>query len=117
MREKATAEGMLAEQALRKLAAAQKSGAMNAEKRRHSVLSVNGKAGGSAKARGRARQHEDTFADVLKDIGATDEPAELGLEAEEAVHGGVDLGMPDGIAVNHDMSHWRRAGERRELRV
>lgn len=114
MREQATQEGMLAEQALRKLAAAAKTSAMNAEKRRNSVLSGEGKARGPAKHKRRVRVHEDTFADVLKEIGGLDEAADLGLDGKaEANENGMDLGMPEGIAVNHDMGHWRKGTSRR----
>ena len=118
MREKATAEGMLAEQALRKLAAAAKTGAMNAEKRRGSVLSGEGKPREALRPqKARKREHEDTYAEVLKDIGGLDES--VGLAGEGAGSGekdGVDLGMPEGVVVNHNMSHWRKHGHRKTTR-
>lgn len=119
MRERATQEGLLAEQALRKLAAAAKTGAMNVEKRRGSVLRGEGKARDpkSSQRAGR-REHEDTFADVLKDIGGSDEAMDLGLDdAAETTKQGVDLGMPEGVAVNYDMSHWRHGANRRAARA
>ncbi|KAK4626721.1 hypothetical protein CLAFUW4_04425 [Fulvia fulva] len=118
MREKATAEGMLAEQALRKLAAAAKTGALNAEKRRGSVLSGAGKAREApVPQKAKKRPHEDTFAEVLKDIGGLDESVDL---AGEGVGAGdkddVDLGMPEGVVVNHNMTHWRKHGHRKTTR-
>ncbi|CAK3757620.1 Hypothetical predicted protein [Lecanosticta acicola] len=115
MREQATQEGMLAEQALRKLAAAAKTSAMNAEKRRNSVLSGEGKARDPARPHKRgARAHEDTFADVLKEIGGLDEATDMDVDGKSHANGGgMDLGMPEGIAVNHDMNHWRKGTSRR----
>lgn len=119
MREKATQEGLLAEQALRKLAAAAKTGAMNVEKRRGSVLSGEGKARDPKSShRAGRKEHEDTFADVLKDIGGSDDATDLGLDdATETAKQGVDLGMPEGVAVNYDMSHWRHGANRRAARA
>lgn len=114
MREKATQEGMLAEQALRRLAAAAKSSAMHAEKRRSSVLSGEGKMREPTRAQKRgSKAHEDTFADVLREIGGTDEA----MEVDEAtnIRDGMDLGMPEGVMVNYDLSHWRR--QQRGLRA
>lgn len=118
MREKATQEGMLAEQALRKLAAAAKAGAMNAEKRRGSVLSGEGRPREAAyPQRARKRAHEDTFAEVLKDIGGLDESVELaGDGAGNGEKDDVDLGMPEGVVVNHNMSHRRKHGNRKSAR-
>ncbi|KAI5367484.1 Putative bromodomain associated domain, histone-fold, transcription factor TFIID, subunit 8 [Septoria linicola] len=118
MREKATEEGVLAEQALRKLAAAAKTSAMNAEKNRNNVLRGEGKLRGPAKAgtRNGARAHEDTFADMLKELGGGDEAMDLASDEAEA-RTGMDLGMPEGVVVNHDMSHWRRPGQRGGMRA
>lgn len=113
MREKATEEGMLAEQALRKLAAAHKMSAMNAERRRTSVLSGQGKSREPPRPRKAARSTDDTFSDLLKDLGGTDEGAETTMDETEAAKEGMDLGMPEGVMVNHDMSHWRRVGGQR----
>jgi len=116
MREKATEEGMMAEQALRKLAAAAKTGALKAEKRRSGVLSGHGRVRGGGT--GRAESKEDAFADVLKDIGGLDESDRWGMDgANGAREDGVDVGMPEGVIVNHDMGHWRHGGSRRSLRL
>lgn len=115
MREKATEEGMLAEQALRKLAAAQKTGAMQVQTRRSSTLSGIGKARASAPNRGRSRAAEDTLADVLKDVDGSDET--VGLAMEDAREDGVDLIMPMGVSVNHEIGHWRRHGARKATRA
>jgi hypothetical protein len=111
MREKATEEGMLAEQALRKLAAAAKSGAMNAETRRSSTLSGVGKARAGASSKTRARANENTLLDVLKDVEGLDEAMELGTDSFRDDEGGMS--MPEGVAVNHEIGHWRRNGGRR----
>ncbi|EME46597.1 hypothetical protein DOTSEDRAFT_70565 [Dothistroma septosporum NZE10] len=118
MREKATQEGILAEQALRKLAAAAKTGAMNAEKRRESVLSGEGRPREArVPQRTKKRMHEDTFAEVLKDIGSLDESIDLaGDGAGSGQKDDVDLGMPEGVVVNHNMSHWRKHGDRKAIR-
>jgi hypothetical protein len=117
MREKATGEGMMAEQALRKLAAAAKAGAMKAERKRSEKLAAQGSSlRGSARGRGRVRAKEDTFAEVLKDLGDTDEAVELGVDGtDEQIQGGMDLGMPEGVIVNHNMAHWRKGGHRQSL--
>jgi hypothetical protein len=113
MREKATEEGMMAEQALRKLAAAAKAGAMKAERRRSEKIAAQG---GNVRGRGRVRAKEDTFADVLKDLGDTDEAVELGVDGtDEQIQEGMDLGMPEGVIVNHNMAHWRKGGHRQSL--
>ncbi|KXT15694.1 hypothetical protein AC579_133 [Pseudocercospora musae] len=108
IREKATKEGMLAEQALRKLAAAAKTSAMHAEKRRNSVLSGEGRDRATARPqKQRIRVHEDTFGDVLREIGGVEDAMELEGGATN-VREGMDLGMPEGVMVNHDLAHWRR---------
>ncbi|CZT21038.1 uncharacterized protein RCC_06899 [Ramularia collo-cygni] len=115
MREKATEEGMLAEQALRKLAAAAKTSAAHSETRRSSTLSGLGRARTSAPTRVRARASQDTFADVLKDVDGSDETGEVGMEIVRDDR--RDLGMPEGVSVNHEIGHWRRNGARKTARV
>jgi len=116
MREKATEEGMMAEQALRKLAAAAKSGALKAEKRRSSALSGPGKVRGGVRAG--VGGEEDAFADVLKDIGGLDESDDVAMDgAHDAREDGIDVGMPEGVVVNCDMGHWRHGGSRKALRL
>ncbi|WPH01247.1 Hypothetical protein R9X50_00408400 [Acrodontium crateriforme] len=116
MREKATQEGMMAEQALRKLAAAAKSGALKAEKRRTNALSGPGKARGR-KAR-QVEKAEDIFSDVLKEVGGSEDVEEANmLNPAETVDSGVDPGMPEGVVVNYDMGHWRRGRGRHTLRL
>jgi transcription initiation factor TFIID subunit 8 len=118
MREKATQEGMLAEQALRKLASAAKAGALKAEKRRSSVLSGPGKVRDAVHRR--REDVKDTFADVMKDIGGGDEEGDLSMEVDgagDADGDGVDVGMPEGVVVNYDMGHWRHSGHRRAMRI
>ena len=113
MREKATEEGMMAEQALRKLAAAAKAGKAKEERRRSSTLSGIGKVRG-ATTKGKAVP-EDPFADVLKEIGGVDGSMDLGLDGtNERREDGVDLGMPEGVVVNAEMGLWRKTagGER-----
>ncbi|KAK0917424.1 hypothetical protein LTR02_000289 [Friedmanniomyces endolithicus] len=113
MREKATQEGLLAEQALRKLATAAKAGVLKAEKRRSSVLSGPGKVVNGTAASKRLEDRWDTFADVLKDVG--DEEGEemegkLGVGgANDALEDGVDEGPPEGNVVNYDMGYWRHS--------
>jgi hypothetical protein len=130
MREKATEEGILAEQALRKLAAAAKSGAVKAEKRRLDVLSGPGRkvsnAGsgvrGGAKETNMRREsevHEEMFAAMMKQVtgekGDADEDAVMDLGAEgvrELQEEGMDVGMPEGVVVNSEMNGWRRGGRK-----
>ena len=116
MREKATEEGVLAEQALRKLAAAAKTGAIRAERRRAQVLSGAGRSRDSGRDfANRAKSREDTFAEALKDLGESDEMGDVGMDgAAEDMDGGMDLGMPEGVAVNYGMQHWRRGGARKD---
>lgn len=113
MREKATEEGKLAEKALRKLAAAAKTSATNAERRRSSVLSGQGKPREPHSSRAGV-QHEDTFADVLRDLGAGDDGTELNTAG--TARDGMESDMLGGVVVNHDMSHWRKAGRKKGLR-
>lgn len=111
MREKATEEGMMAEQALRKLATAAKAGALKAERRRSSVLSGQGR----ARVAGKSRQHdEDTFADVMNEVGDSGGAADEVADAHEE---GPDVEMPEGVVVNYDMGHWRHGAGRKALRL
>ena len=126
MREKATEEGILAEQALRKLAAAAKSGAVKAEKRRLDVLSGPGRKVSDAgpgvrggKARRESEVQEEMFAAMMKQItgdkGDVDEDAVMdrGVEGmRDLQENGVDVGMPDGVVVNYEMIGWRRGGRK-----
>lgn len=130
MRERATEEGTMAEQALRKLAAAAKAGAMKVEeqRRRHGGNGAGGRGRrGDSTAAAALRKKvllEETFADVLKDLGESDEVAELAgneegmaaaVDAAIVAKAGVDLGMPEGVIVNHNMAHWRRGKHRQGL--
>lgn len=117
MRERATEEGLLAEQSLRKLAAAAKAGAIKAERRRENILSGEGKK--VTGARGSAMNGvsgEDMFAQMLTEAGGEagdDEAMELAAGHEEDKHGdGMDVWMPEGVVVNWDMQEWRRGGPR-----
>ncbi|KAK4539645.1 hypothetical protein LTR36_010471 [Oleoguttula mirabilis] len=111
MRELMTQEGMLAEQALRKLATAAKASALNAERKKSHALSGPGKARNGKKL----ERRDDGFADVLKDIGGQDDA--MGMEgANDAIaQDGIDVLMPEGVAVNYDMGHWRHG--RKTLRL
>lgn len=113
MREKMTQEGMMAEQALRKLAAAAKAGAMKAERKRNVALSGLGRvrgAGGGDKNGNNGKG--DAFADVLGEIGGGGVDGDVVMAG--GVEDGVDVGMPEGVAVNYDMGHWRH---RKALRL
>lgn len=130
MREKATEEGILAEQALRKLAAAAKSGAVKAEKRRLDVLSGPGRkvsqtssnlrsVAEKARVRRESEVQEEMFAAMMKQVtgekGDVDEDAVMDLGAEgnrELQEEGMDAGMPEGVVVNYEMSGWRRGGRK-----
>ena len=129
MREKATEEGILAEQALRKLAAAAKSGAVKAEKRRLDVLSGPGRKISNAGSGGRdsgkeakrreSEVREEMFAEMMKQVtgdrGDADEDAvmDLGVDGvRELQEEGMDVGMPEGVVVNWDMGGWRRGGRK-----
>lgn len=129
-------EGLLAETALRKLAAAAKAGAAKAERRRVDAAiagqergraigaaAVNGKKKGKRDAVQTAARSEEMFADALKEVGGDaddgDEAMELGLglDGQRDLRGaGVDLDMPDGVVVNYGMGGWRHSG-RRHLRL
>lgn len=116
MREKATQEGLMAEQSLRKLAAAAKTGALRAEKRRSTVLSGPGRmrSGRAPKA----ESLQDVFTEVLKDIGEFDGNEDINMEEPDvAKEEGVDVGMPEGVVVNYDMAHWRHGAGRSALRL
>ena len=118
---------MLAERALRKLAAAAKTGAVKAEKRREGgALSgpgrkVVGKTG-QGKARGRSSGWEGggeaLFGEMLREAGGGEAQTEsevMGLGEEgvmELREEGVDVGMPEGVVVNWDIGGWRRGGRK-----
>lgn len=130
MREKATEEGIMAEQALRKLAAAAKAGAAHAEKRRLSTLSGPGKKmqdpSKAGKRDGREAQDsgeaEEMFGEMMKEVAGKldqdeDEVLDLGMDGvNDLRQQGVDVGMPDGVLVNSEMNAWRRGG-RKGLRL
>ncbi|KAM0715100.1 hypothetical protein Q7P37_009565 [Cladosporium fusiforme] len=118
MREKATEEGMLAEQALRKLAAAAKAGAMKAESRRRSSAPLAG-TGRVRDGGGRKRPApEMLFDDMLKDVAEVNggdyamaldgvdesdkQPTQS--ELEERVVRGVGGALPD--TLRHCMHHY-----------
>lgn len=113
MREKATHEGMLAEQALRKLATAAKSGALKAERRRSSALSGPGKLRNGTAGSKRTEDQQDTFVDVMKELGGADEEGDLGMDgADDVPEDGINTGMPEGVVVNYNMGNWRAGGGR-----
>lgn len=134
MRERATEEGILAEQALRKLAAAAKKGAVKAEIRREGTLSGPGRKREAGRANRKRKERDEDggevmFGAMMKESGgeglggsgaqseAEADAMELSLhEAAEMREEGVDVGMPEGVVVNWDMSGWRRGG-RKGLRV
>lgn len=111
MRELMTQEGMLAEQALRKLATAAKASALSAERKKSHALSGPGKARYGKKVESR----DDGFADVLKDIGGQDDAMGMDGANDAVAQEGIDVLMPEGVAVNYDMGHWRHG--RRTLRL
>ncbi|QIW94838.1 hypothetical protein AMS68_000356 [Peltaster fructicola] len=112
MREKATEEGMLAEQALRKLAAAAKAGAVKAEARRRNDLALSGP--GKQRTVGTVRpKNEDIFGDLLHDIGGLD--GAVDHEAVSARQEKVEaLEIREGLLVNSSASYWR-GGKRQGL--
>lgn len=127
MREKAAEEGFLAEKALRKLAAAEKTGAVKDERRRLNTLSGHGERlqdGGRGTQRGKKRPRgssagEEMFGDMMKDIAVSidadeSQAMDLGLDGRQELQGkGVDVGMPEGVVVNADMGTWRSGASKR----
>ena len=130
IRERATQEGMLAEQALRRLATAAKTGAIKAAKdkqRTTGALSGPGKlrvrgqktgrgvrGGVSARMDGK-EQRVDSLADLMSEVGGDEESAEDGdatTASDNKAHGGIETGMPEGVVVNSEMGHWRHAGRK-----
>lgn len=109
MREKATEEGMLAEQALRKLAAAAKAGAMKAESRRRSSapLAGMGKVRGGA---GRKRPApEMLFEDVMKDV-AESNGGDYAMSLDGVDESGkqpTQSELEERVVVNSGMGNWR----------
>lgn len=130
MREQATQDGKDAENALRKLAAAAKQGAMKAERaeRRRSSLPLadlgrmrNGQTGMAQGGRGKGRvkqKKEDVLADLLNEMDDGDARDEAG-SGEAGVEGmdAADIGMSKGVVVNHDVTHWRRGAATQGLRL
>ena len=113
-------EGLLAEQALRNLAAAAKAGVAKAEKRRDAALA------GPGKARGRERERagktstakaEEMFDEMLRQVRQDDDdPGDAGFDigGDQAMHGG-DGGDDElhGVLVNYGMAGWRHSGRKR----
>lgn len=119
MRERATEEGILAEQALRKLAAAAKTGAVQMEKRREHTLSGPGRkveTKDSQRASSKLGVDEDLYGDMMREVQGTkasSDSMELGLEGmNELREEGIDPGMPEGVLVNSEMGAWRRGARR-----
>lgn len=122
MREKAAEEGFLAEKALRKLAVAEKTGAVKDEKRRLNTLSGHGKRrqdDRSGTQRGQKRRRdssaaEEIFGEMMKDIaGSIDadetQAMDLGIDGRQDLQEkGVDIGMPEGVVVNAEIGAWRK---------
>lgn len=114
MREKATEEGMLAEKALRRLAAAAKAGALKTEAKKRSETALAGT--GKQRAMKQRPANEAIFGDVLQDVGgleAVDQDVDDNAEQErrekiEAIE------INEGLLVNSDAAHWR-AGKRQGL--
>ena len=99
---------MLAEQALRKLAAAAKAGALKADAKRRNEQALSG----PGKARGVPKRptNEDIFADLLKEI----DPRE-GDDQDEGEKTRADgLKSSEGMMVNSDTAYWR-GGKRQGL--
>jgi transcription initiation factor TFIID subunit 8 len=122
MREKATEEGIMAEQALRKLAAAAKVGAARGEKRRLEArpqlpAKVHKQERGRRK-RVDSGQGEEMFGDMMREaVGGIDgdegQVIDLGMDGVSDLRGkGVDVGMPEGVLVNSEMGSWRSGGRK-----
>ncbi|GAB1739902.1 hypothetical protein NU219Hw_g4833t1 [Hortaea werneckii] len=111
MREMMTQEGMMAEQALRKLATAAKtatSETLKAERKKSNALSGPGKVRDGPGAARKKRGRLEAFADVLKDVSSEENGEDLAMEGTETRPGDdIDVGMPEGVVVNYDMNHWR----------
>lgn len=108
MREKATEEGMLAEQALRKLAAAAKAGAMKAESRRRTSAPLAG-VGRSRSGAGRKRPApEMLFGDVLNDVTEGGADYTMALDgADERGRQPTQSELEERVVVNSGMGNWR----------
>lgn len=109
MREKATEEGMMAEQALRKLAAAAKAGAMKAETRRRTGAPLAG-VGRSRNGAGRKRPApEMLFGDVLNDVTESNgADYEMALDgADERERQPTQSELEERVVVNSGMGNWR----------
>jgi hypothetical protein len=109
MREKATEEGMLAEQALRKLAAAAKAGAMKAESRRRTSAPLAG-VGRVRDGAGRKRAApEMLFDDVLNDVTEShDGDCAMALDgADDRGRQPTQSELEERVVVNSGMGTWR----------
>lgn len=107
MREKATEEGMMAEQALRKLAEASNKGAAGEDKKRRSstALAGLGKVRGTAAVAGRKRAAPD---DLFR--GSFGEDAGMGMD-------GTNETGAHAIVINADTASWRGGGAKRGLQL
>lgn len=108
MREKATEEGMMAEQALRKLAAAAKVGVMKAESKRRTSLALAGVGKVRDNAGGRKRPAaEMLFDDVLNEVGASHGSHDV-MALDGVSEGGLTQAeMEERVVVNSGMVSWR----------
>lgn len=109
MREKATEEGMLAEQALRKLAAAAKAGAMKAESRRRSSAPLAGMGRARGGAGTKRPAPESLFEDVARDVTESnggDYPMALD-GTDERERQPTQSELEERVVVNSGMGNWR----------
>lgn len=105
MRELSAQEGMMAEQALRKLAAAAKAGALKVEKRRSNALSGPGRTRHGAVRKGPSM--DETFDDVVQEIDHPETDDTHNTRTEENL---------ENLVVNYEMGQWRHGGGRNALR-
>lgn len=111
IRERATQEGILAEQALRKLTSANKPRSMR-----------QGKTASKADKM-KEQLWQDTLAEILKDEGGTQD-ADANMRLDDAADGlGGErsktadmLKVGGGMVVNHDRAHWRQGAPARAVR-
>lgn len=104
MREKATEEGMLAEQALRKLAQAAKVNALQGASQKRNALA------GVGKPRAVRRDNDDMLGSILKDLGngaAGDSQLDSAGESNDE-----PLELSRSVLVDSEAAHWR--GGRRQ---
>lgn len=114
IRERATQEGILAEQALRKLMAANRTG--STRKRGSSSGDDDGGGGGAVGKRRQTPQTKQMWEDAMREVMREDEMKRGdvfmgGLDGEQDEDKTKDVVVDTGLLVNYDKKYWRKGAQ------